>query len=219
MKSSSETRDNSGSLLISTAYLPPISYVSACIHADEILIERCETYPKQTFRNHCIIFGPNGKQLLSIPVIKVDGNRTKTKDIRISDSRSWQKTHWRSIKTAYSNSPYFLYYGDHFIQYFEKKYEFLIDFNTSLLETIIHILKEAKKLTFTDQFEKEVSYKNDHRYLWGKKYSIIHSEFPEYTQVFSSRHGFIPDLSILDLIFNLGPETRQYLESLPNNTV
>ena len=214
MKFSSESRDNSGSLVISTAFLPQISYVSACIHADVIFIENYETYPKQTIRNHCTICGPNGKQLLSIPVIKPDGNRTKTKDVRISDSLPWQKMHWRSIQTAYSNSPFFLYYSDYFEPFFEKKQEFLVDLNTSLLETILRILKEEKKITGTDQFEKEVSEKTDRRFRWGKKYSIIHSDFPVYTQVFTPRQDFIPDLSILDLIFNLGPEARDYAACL-----
>ena len=207
--------DKFGSLLIPSSYLPPVSYVSACLHADDIVIEKYETYAKQTFRNHCIIGGPNGKQKLSIPVIKVNGNHTKTKDIRISDVMPWQKMHWRSIKTAYNNSPFFLYYYDSFIPYFEKKQEFLVDFNTSLLESIFHILKEEKKIQGTDQFEKEVSEKYDLRNLWGKKHPVIQSNFPEYTQVFSPKHGFLHDLSIIDLIFNLGPEARQYLRNLP----
>jgi len=208
-----ETKNNIGSLLISTAYLPPVSYVSACIHAANICIEKYETYPKQTLRNHCIIYGPNGKQVLSIPILKVDGNHPKTKDIRVSESIPWQKMHWRSIKTAYSNSPFFIYYCDYFVPYFEKKQEFLVDFNTSLLETIFQVLKTDKSVTGTGQFEKTVSNKIDSRTLWGKKSPEIHSNFPEYTQVFSSRHSFIPDLSIIDLIFNLGPEARQYLEN------
>jgi hypothetical protein len=215
MKFSLVIRNKRESLLISTSYLPPISYVSACIHANEIIIEKFETYTKQTSRNHCIIYGPNGRQQLSIPVIKVNGNHTKSKDIRISDSMPWQKMHWRSIQTAYSNSPFFLYYSDYFVTFFEKKQEFLVDFNTSLLETIILILKDEKKISGTTKFEKEVSEMDDFRNLWGRKNYKIPYDFPEYTEVFSSRHGFIPDLSILDLIFNLGPEARQYLEKLP----
>jgi len=124
----------------------------------------------------------------------------------------WQKMHWRSIKTAYSNSPFFLYYGEFFLPSFEKKQQFLVDFNTSLLKTIFLILKEEKRITLTDQFEKTVNKKTDQRILSGKKNPPSQSRFPEYTQVFSPTHGFIPDLSIIDLIFNLGPEARPYLE-------
>ena len=100
-------------LLIATSYLPPALYMAETAKADEIIIEAFETYTKQTCRNHCLIYGPNGRQTLSIPVIKVNGNHTITKDIRISTHQPWQKIHWRSIKTAYSNSPFFLFYQDY----------------------------------------------------------------------------------------------------------
>jgi WbqC-like protein family len=214
MKFSSGTINNSGSLLISTAYLPPVSYVSACLHADEICIEVQETYTKQTFRNHCLICGPNGKQQLSIPVVKVDGNHTKTKDIRLSGTIPWQKMHWRSIRTAYSNSPFFLYYSDYFLGFFEKKQEFLVDFNHSLLDVIFGILKTQKSVTVTEEFSKEPAGKSDMRGYWGKSQRDESLLFPAYTQVFSHKHEFVPDASIIDLIFNLGPEARFYLENL-----
>ena len=214
MKFSSGTSNNSGSLLISTAYLPPVSYISACLHAEEICIEQHETYTKQTVRNHCLICGPNGKQVLSIPVIKVDGNHTKTKNIRLSGEIPWQKIHWRSISAAYSNSPFFLYYSDYFLPFFSRKQEFLIDYNTAMLEVLFRIFKTEKKITATEHFEKQENRKNDLRSVWGKKHTFECASFPPYTQVFSHKHEFIPDLSILDLIFNLGPEAGSYLENL-----
>jgi hypothetical protein len=99
-------------VLRSTAYLPPVSYISGCLRQDEILIERFETYPKQTIHNRCRILGPNGLQVLSVPVVRVNGNHTLTKDIRIAETIPWQRLHWRSIETAYNNSPFFLYYKD-----------------------------------------------------------------------------------------------------------
>lgn len=214
MKFSSGTNNKPGNLLVSTAYLPPVSYVSACVHADDVCIESHETYTKQTIRNHCLICGPNGKQVLSIPVIKVNGNHTMTKDIRLSDSIPWQKMHWRSIRTAYSNSPFFLYYSDCLAPFFEKKQEFLLDFNSSLLETIFRLLKENKPVTTTEKFEKAAGSSNDYRSFWGKKSSVKRLDFPEYTQVFSQKNGFLQDASIIDLIFNLGPEAREYLDHI-----
>jgi len=85
-------------LILSTAYLPPISYIRECLQADEVMLEMHETYRKQTIRNHCFIAGPKGKQQLTIPVIKVNGNHTKTKEIRISDAMPWQRNHWRSSR-------------------------------------------------------------------------------------------------------------------------
>ncbi len=99
-------------VLLTTAYFPPVGYMAEVLRADTVVIEVHETYPKQTCRNHCVIQGPNGRQTLSIPVTRINGNHTKTRDILISTHEPWQKTHWRSIQTAYNNSPFFLYYLD-----------------------------------------------------------------------------------------------------------
>lgn len=217
MKFSSRTSRNLRSILLPTAYLPPISYISECLKADEIWLENHETYPKQTIRNHCVISGPNGRQVLSIPVHKPEGNHTKTKDIRLSDS-GWQKMHWRSILTAYSNSPYFLYYMDLLVPMFEKKQEFLVDFNELLLNQVLSILKTEKQLKSTNHFDSKVDNLHDYRFLWVKKTGSQTLNFPEYTQVFSGRNGFIADASIIDLIFNMGPEAFGYLAAIqPEN--
>jgi hypothetical protein len=184
--------------LLPTAYLPPVAYVAECLQSDQISIEAFETYKKQTCRNHCEIYGPNGRQKLSVPVSKVNGNHTLTKDIRISYLQSWQKIHWRSIETAYNNSPFFIYYRDLFEPFYYKKFDFLLDFNTRLLEVIFRILRIEKEISFTDHFENRSDDLND--FL-----------LPHYTQVFENKSGFLPDLSTVDLIFNLGPDSREYL--------
>ena len=186
------------SAIFSTAYLPPVSYIAECLRAEEIVIEIWETYRKQTIRNHCNIYGPNGRQKLSIPVIKVHGNRTLTKDIRILNTQNWQSIHWRSIETAYNNSPFFLYYRDYFEPFYLKKFDFLLDFNTKLLEIIFMILRVEKGIGFTDHFVNRLN--NHHNFI-----------FTPYTQVFSPKSGFIPGLSVIDLIFNLGPEATDHL--------
>jgi len=199
-------------LLVATAYHPSVGYMAEAMRSDGIVVEAFETYTKQTCRNHCIIFGPNGRQMLSIPVIKVNGNHTLTKDIVISDHQPWQKIHWRSIKTAYSNSPFFLYYQDHFTHFYEKNFRFLLDLNMEILQTLLEILKTKRILNLTESFEKSPGNIKDLRSLPGTKSSGQQLNYPYYTQVFESCHGFIPGLSILDVIFNLGPETAGYLD-------
>jgi hypothetical protein len=185
-------------LIVPTAYLPPVAYMVECMHSERITIEAFETYKKQTCRNHCAIYGPNGRQRLSIPVIKVNGNHTLTKDIRISYSQDWQKVHWRSIETAYNNSPFFLFYRDHLEPFYFKKFDFLLDFNTKLLDVLFMIFRIEKEIGFTDHFGK-ASIHQDHLF------------FPSYTQVFEAKSGFLPNLSVIDLLFNLGPEAVDYL--------
>ena len=199
-------------VLLSTAYLPPISYISGFLHAEKVLIERFETYPKQTCRNRCYIYGPNGLQTLSIPVKKVNGNHTLTKDIRIATSTPWQRLHLRSIETAYNNSPFFLYYKDVFEKVFEKQFDFLLDLNTHLLEILLSILRIEKKIEFTDHFLMISDGMENHRESFKKMKVPSNDAFPPYTQVFSPQHGFIADLSIIDLLFNLGPESCGFLD-------
>ena len=175
-----------------------------------ITIELFETYQKQTFRNHCLIAGPNGAQQLTIPVIKVNGNHTKTKDIIIDGSADWQKIHWKSIETAYNNSPFFLYYRDYFEPYFFRRFESLVEFNNALLNEIFIILRMNIEIEFTEDYQSGQGIFLDRgEELVGKRKPIpLH--FRKYTQVFENKYGFLPDLSIIDLIFNLGPEARDY---------
>jgi hypothetical protein len=175
------------------------------MHSERITIEVFESYRKQTSRNHCDIYGPNSKQKLTVPVIKVNGNHTFTKDIRISHSQNWQKVHWRSIETAYNNSPFFLFYRDHLEPFYFKKFDFLLDFNTKFLEIIFDIFGVDKQIDFTDQYANQ-SDTPDPLFL------------PPYTQVFSLKSGFLPNLSIIDLLFNLGPEAMEYLNGLSFTT-
>jgi hypothetical protein len=196
-------------MILPTAYLPPIAYLSEVLHSGEVLIEAWETYTKQSCRNHCEICGPNGRQTLSIPVIRVNGNHTLVRDIRISDLQRWQSVHWRSIETAYSNAPFFLYYEDLFYPFFEKKFDFLIDFNSQLLEAVFCSLKISRNIGQTISYDPEVERKEGLK-LVAKRSSTSH---PEYRQVFHERHGFLPNLSIIDAIFNLGPETYTYLSA------
>lgn len=204
-------------MLLASAYLPPARYMAAAVHAGEIVIEQHETYPKQTCRNHCNICGPNGIQTLSIPVSRVNGNHTLTRDIRISDHEPWQRIHWRSIETAYSNSPFFLFYQDSLRPFYEKQYSFLVDLNTALLETLFHVLGAGCSITLSESYQEKKPVPTDLRDSLAAKHDPHPEIYRRYTQVFEPVHGFIPGLSILDLIANLGPETGSYLHDIHLN--
>jgi hypothetical protein len=199
------------SILLSTAYLPPVEYLSRIFQADKIFIEVEETYQKQTYRNRCEICSANGKLALTIPVIKTFGNHSKTRDVKIDYSRKWQLEHWRAIVSAYNNSPFFLFYKDVFEPYYFSKFEYLLDFNTQFLNSILNLLKEEKIPDFTKTFVKETSGDlDDFRNKISPKNKTDLSLTPYY-QVFSDRFGFLPNLSIVDLIFNNGPESLSVL--------
>ena len=201
-------------LILSTSYLPPIEYFTSIINSKEAVIEKKESYKKQTFRNRCEIYSSNGKLSLSIPIIKVNGHNTKTEDIRISFKENWQKNHWRAIESAYNSSPFFLYYKDDFIKFFTEKDENLINFNYELLMLLFEMLGIDCKVEFTTKFIKYYDENYiDKRNIISPKHNInCYENFPPYTQVFNSKHGFIPNLSIIDLIFNEGPNAIEYIK-------
>lgn len=198
-------------LLTSTSYLPPVAYLAAVVRAGAVVIEAYETYQKQTCRNHCVIPGPNGPLTLTIPVIKTNGNHTVTRDIKISDQLRWQIIHWRSIETAYNNAPFFLYYKDYFEPLYRKPFQSLIDLNSELLVAMFQCLHIKREITLTRQYDKNPQGVEDLRSVLVAKHNKSIDELPFYTQVFGDRHGFRPDMSAIDLIFNLGPEAPEYL--------
>jgi len=198
-------------VLLSTAYLPPVHYFIIMANASHVLLEQYETYPKQTYRNRCEIYTANGKIPLIIPVHKPNGNHTMTKDILVSGHEKWQLLHWRAIKTAYANSPFFLYYQDELQPLFEEKVNGLIDFNTKLLHTILDLIGLKSRISFTTEFIADQAEVLDYRWRITPKKTFDELPAKEYYQSFNEKHGFIPNLSIIDLLFNLGPETLGYL--------
>jgi len=204
----------SSSILMSTAYLGPVEYFAHIIHSDDVYFEKEEHYIKQTYRNRCLIYTANGTQSLTIPVIKVNGNRTKIEDIEISYTEKWQLIHWRAISSAYSNSPYFLFYKDELEPFYFEKHKYLLDFNSKILETILKILECDIEIKFTELYSEKIKkglidLRNE---INPKKESKI--QFSTYIQVFGEKFEFIPNLSIIDLIFNIGPESLQYLNQI-----
>ena len=191
--------------------MPPVLYFAIMAKAGEVVIEQHETYPKQTYRNRCEIYSANGKIPLIIPVHKPFGNHTTTKDILMSGHEKWQLLHWRAIKTAYANSPFFLYYQDELEPFFVEKFNGLLDFNTKLTEAVLDLIGLKIKVGYTTDFIMHPDEVLDYRWKITPKKPF--DEFPakEYYQSFNEKHGFIPNLSIIDLLFNLGPETGEYL--------
>lgn len=191
-------------------YFSPISQYMEIVNAGNITFEIEDNYQKQSYRNRCYIYNTNGKQLLNIPVSHpISSERKKTKDTLVENTENWQDQHFKSLKTAYRNSPFFEFYIDDLIPIFKKKYTFLLDVN---IDTFLFI-KDALQL--------ETSY------IKTKKYQLIdknidfrdlanaktkeNKTFKNYIQMFDDKHGFLPNLSILDLLFMEGPNSVSFL--------
>lgn len=203
----------SNQVILSTAYLPPLQYFSKLVKYNTILIEAHENFIKQTYRNRCNIYGANGMLALTVPVKKID-TKTNIKDLIIDYDTNWRKLHWKSIESAYRSSPFFEFYADYFQPFYDKKYQFLIDFNHDLIETIADQLEIDLNIKYTDEYihHENIDFDDFREKIHPKKKikdpAIIQNE---YFQVFSEKHGFIPNLSIIDLLFNTGPEALNYL--------
>jgi len=192
---------------LSTAYLAPIQYYSKLIAYDEIRIEAEENYLKQTYRNRCLIATANGTQALTVPVEKPETLKCLTKDIRISEHGNWRHLHWNALVSAYNMSPFFEYYADDFRPFYEKKYNYLIEYNEALMTMICGLLDFHPKVLHTTRYEQEVK-GNDFRTITNPRHPQPDNDFTPhpYYQVFRDKHGFLPNLSIVDLLFNMGPE-------------
>ncbi|HRW62396.1 MAG TPA: WbqC family protein [Bacteroidales bacterium] len=201
-------------IVLTTAYLAPVQYYSKFLKYDKVLIEVHDHFTKQTYRNRCKIYAANGVLQLSVPV-KKDQTKTKICDIKIDYDTNWRKVHWKSIESAYKASPFFDYYADDLKLFFNKKYNFLIDFNTELQYQILSFLDLNISIEFTssyiDKYNKDYE---DFREKIHPKKEIEDKDFlkHEYIQVFIDRYGFQPNLSIIDLLFNEGPHTRNILK-------
>jgi len=201
-------------IILSTAYFPPVEYFFFLNHSKNVLIDSFENYQKQTYRNRCIIYGSNGPLSLVIPVIKTNKPKTIFKDILISYDEDWQKVHWRSISAAYNSSPFFLYYQDDILKILEKKHRFLIDLNNELLMKLLDLTNIDTSISQASSYIKDPE-ELDLRNTISPKNKIQEIlNYPSYIQVFDDKHGFISNLSILDLLFNEGPNTLEYLKKI-----
>lgn len=202
-------------ILLSTAYFAPIKYFSKLASFSDIYIERHEHFIKQTYRNRTVILGANGPVSLIVPVEKGREQKIKIKDLRISYDEEWQRNHWRTIFSAYNSSPFFEYYADDIKPFFHQKATFLFDYNQKITETLLEILQIPVEIKLTDEFQqtpegcinfRETISPKAHRNADDPQFAAL-----PYTQVFSEKFGFTPDLSILDLLFNEGPSAHSVL--------
>jgi hypothetical protein len=197
-------------------YNGPLNYFARLVNQNEIVLEQFESYTKQTYRNRCLILGPNGIITLSIPVKKASGVKTQMRDIRIDYDSTWNRIHWRSLVASYASSPFFEYLADEISPYYQKRFEFLLDLNKQLLESTLGILGLDIRISCSEEFTPIHSESDAREFIHPKKDQAVEDPafLPwEYQQVFSDRLGFHPNLSILDLIFNLGPESLDYLHT------
>ncbi|HAF27813.1 MAG TPA: hypothetical protein DCG75_02090 [Bacteroidales bacterium] len=201
-------------VLLSTAYLAPIQYYTKFLKYDEVYIEMKENFIKQSYRNRCKIYGANGELSISIP-IKKTSTKIKIKDVQIDYDTKWQKLHWKSIESAYSSSPFFEFYEDDLKAFYERKYKFLIDLNAEIQKVILENLDLQIDFKYTEEFNQLANEKFiDLREIIHPKKKVIDPEFKpvKYTQVFYDKYGFIPNLSIIDLLFNEGPNAIELLK-------
>ena len=197
-------------VLLCSAYLPPISFFTAINSGGDVLIEQYDNYCKQTYRNRCRIATAGGVQTLTIPVVKSDSPKQLMKDVRISDHGEWRRQHWNALESAYMNSPFFMYYQDDFRPFYDKKYEFLVDFNTELTLLILKLAGINKELRLTESYTRHTDGTTDFRQMVESGVQESAAPHP-YWQVFKQKYGFLPNLSAVDLLFNMGPEFPLYL--------
>lgn len=202
-------------ILVNTAYFPPVQYFSEIKGCSEILVEQYESYGKQSYRNRCDIMTANGVMTLSVPVVKGASLKILTKDVLVDYSTNWQKLHFKGIESAYKNSPYYDYYMDNFMPFFERKEKYLLDLNTKILRELMENIGLRRPLSFTEDYYPAPENHEDLRDVIHPKPSRRRTERPftpkPYHQTFAERFPFVPNLSIIDLLFNMGPETDGYL--------
>lgn len=191
-------------------YLPPIHYFTALKqNQGDMLLEMHEHFPKQTYRNRASIHSPNGTLDLIVPVERGAAVHRPIKDVRISYEFNWQRIHWLSLQTSYRSSAFFEFYEDDFAPFYEKKWEFLVDYNQELLELINRLLKLNFSFTPTTEYEALEAALDFRTAIHPKKEPLF--SIKPYYQVFEDRNGFLENLSIVDLLFNQGPQSTHYL--------
>ncbi len=184
--------------ILHTAYFPSVPWFSTLWNQPTIVLEACEHYQKGSTRNRCHIAGPNGEQRLSIPLVKGKHQQTPIREVRIAYDEPWQRQHWRSIRTAYGNAPFFEHYADGLAPFFERRVEFLFDLNWEVLQFLIQKTGWRGEVLFSEKYE------------GGTNFKLQTSNFT-YPQVFEEKTGFLPNLSMLDLLLCCGKQSSEIL--------
>ena len=202
--------------LLSSTYFGPIQWYQKLNRYDNILIEQHDSFIKQTFRNRCLIATPNGQQALSVPTKPQEGKDGYT-STAISSHGNWRHVHWNALKSAYGESPFFEYYADDIKPFFEKDWQYLYDFNMDICRCLCSLLDITPHISLTDHYitqeEAKESGMDDFRDVIRPKHPLPDPDFSprKYYQVYGQRHGFLPNMSILDLLFNMGNESVLWL--------
>ena len=198
-------------LLIHPNYLPAISQLKLIIDSKKLIFEINDNFQKQTYRNRTYIYGANGLLLLSIPVIHSQKNRKKFKDVKIAYDYDWLTQHLKSFQISYRSSPFFEYYEGKLVDLYVRREKYLYDFNLRSIDVLFDMLQINLEYDFTKGYSEQYSDILDYR----NNYKKLNSSFKikEYTQVFESKHGYIENLSALDLIFNEGPNAINFLKT------
>lgn len=203
-------------ILLSSAYLPPVQYFAHLQSAEQVWIEQYDHYQKQTYRNRCVIAAPDGPLSLTVPIEKPNTQKAFMRDIRISDHGNWRHLHWNAIESAYNHTPFFEYYKDDFRPFYEKKFDFLVDYNEQLCQLVCQLIDIDTSFQRTESYIAEPSNTiiNLRDAIHPKKEVMDDASFSAvpYYQVFQERLGFLPNLSIIDLLFNMGPEAILVLQ-------
>jgi len=199
-------------VLLHPTYCPSIATFVAIAKADSVVMEVQDNYQKQTYRNRCYIYAANGKLQLSIPVVFSQKNRQKYSEVKIANTYKWQDNHWKSLESAYRTSPFFEFYADELQPLFTETFDTILEFNLKCFELICDCLQLELDYSKTEVYDKEPKNTIDYRLLVNAKKETIIPLKP-YTQVFEAKHGFINNLSILDLLFNEGTNAVSYLKS------
>lgn len=206
-----------GSIFLTTAYLPPVQYFSKFVLKGEIWLEQHENYQKQSYRNRCHIYGANGLQSLVIPVTRTDMKPYGIREVGTDLEKDWQKNHWKAIESAYRLSPWFEFYANELREFYERKAGLLFDWNLMLITHLAGILQLDVRINLTSSFARPGNDPSDLRYSIHPKDRSTRTDPAfkpvSYQQVFANRFGFIPNLSIIDLIFNEGPYAMQILKN------
>ena len=203
------------SLVYPALYNGPVNYFAHLVREQEIGLEQFDSYTKQTYRNRCMIMGPNGVFTLSIPVKRKRGVKNHLKEIRIDYDTPWNKNHWRSLVASYASSPFFEYFRDDLVMFYENKFEFLIDLNQQLLERTLQLLGLKILVCCSASFTEIAGEADPRHFIHPKKeQTMVDPDFQPvvYHQVFADRLGFQANLSVLDLLFNEGPAALSILQ-------
>lgn len=211
-------QDHPSAVVLSTACFPPVEYFSYIAVYDAVYIEACEHFNKQTYRNRYAIISANGPLDQVVPVKRAHGKKTAIGDVGIDYDLLWQVRQWRALFSAYNRSPFFLYYADDIEPFFRKRYGRLYDYNMDILKTLLRLLGISKEVSSTRSFKKHYTQALDMRYTIHPKRPLTMDLAP-WVQVFSDKQEFYPRVSILDLLFNMGPESRRYLEQAGRDAI